>query len=259
MKLFDTHAHYNDEAFDKDRDEIINKIYKYGIKNIVVPGYNIEASKKAVEIANKYEYIYAAVGVHPSDIADKEEDVDKQISEIEKIAQDKKVVAIGEIGLDYHWEKDKKEIQKYAFIEQIKLANKLGLPIVVHSRDAIMDTIEILKGEVLPDRGGILHCCQLNQDLVKTGLEAGFYISFAGPITYKSSKNANEIIEMIPKDRILIETDSPYLSPEPHRGERNDSRNLVFMAEKIASVYGKRLEEIAEITYENAKRIYRIK
>ena len=198
-------------------------------------------------------------GIHPSDIGQTEQDIDKQIQEIEELAKNKKVVAIGEIGLDYHWEKDKKELQKYAFLEQIKLANKLDLPIAIHSRDAIMDTIEILKGDILPNKKGILHCCQLNKDLVKAGLEAGFYISFAGPITFKSSKNAPEIIEMVPDDRILIETDSPYLSPEPHRGQRNDSRNVKYVAEKIAEIKGKRLEEIAEITYKNAKIIYGIK
>ena len=198
-------------------------------------------------------------GIHPSDIALSEKEIDKQIQEIEKIAKYNKVVAIGEIGLDYHWEKDKKELQKYALLEQIKLANKLDLPIAIHSRDAIMDTIEILRGNILPYKKGISHCCQLNKDLVKVGLEVGFYISFAGPITFKSSRNASEIIQMVPEDKILIETDSPYLSPEPYRGQRNDSRNVKFVAEKIAEVKEKTLEEIAEITYENAKRIYGIK
>lgn len=197
-------------------------------------------------------------GIHPSDIGQTEQEIDKQIQEIEELAKHQKVVAIGEIGLDYHWEKDKKELQKYAFLEQIKLANKLNLPISIHSRDAIMDTIEILKGDILSNKKGILHCCQLNKDLVKAGLDAGFYISFAGPITFKSSKNAPEIIEMVPEDRILIETDSPYLSPEPHRGQRNDSRNVKYIAEKIAEIKGKTLEDIAEITYDNAKRIYNI-
>lgn len=169
------------------------------------------------------------------------------------------MVGIGEIGLDYYWEKDTKELQKYAFIEQIKLANKLEIPICVHSRDAIMDTIEILKGDVKPEKKGILHCCPLNKDLVKAGLEAGFYISFAGPITFKSSKNADEIINMVPDDKILIETDSPYLSPEPNRGKRNDSRNVKYVAEKIANVKDKSLEEITKITYENGKKIYNLK
>lgn len=199
-------------------------------------------------------------GIHPNEIAETKEQIDKDILEIEKLAaQNKKVVAIGEIGLDNHWVKDRKEIQKYAFLEQIKLANKLKLPIVVHSRDAIMDTIEILKGKILPEKKGILHCCQLNKDLVKVGLEAGFYISFAGAITFKSSKNANEIISMVPNDRILVETDCPYLSPEPNRGKRNDSRNVKYTVQKIAEVKEMSAEEIARITYENGKRIYEIK
>lgn len=199
-------------------------------------------------------------GIHPNEIAETKEQIDKDILEIEKLAaQNKKVVAIGEIGLDNHWVKDRKEIQKYAFLEQIKLANKLKLPIVVHSRDAIMDTIEILKGKILPEKKGILHCCQLNKDLVKAGLEAGFYISFAGAITFKSSKNANEIISMVPNDRILVETDCPYLSPEPNRGKRNDSRNVKYTVQKIAEVKEMSAEEIARITYENGKRIYGIK
>lgn len=198
-------------------------------------------------------------GIHPNEIAETEEKIDKEILEIEKLAkQNKKVVAIGEIGLDNHWVKDKKEIQKYAFLEQIKLANKLELPIVIHSRDAIMETIEILKGDVLPKKKGILHCCQLNKDLVKAGLEAGFYISFAGAITFKNSKNANDIIQMVPNDKILIETDCPYLSPEPNRGKRNDSRNVIYTAKKIADVKEIPVEEIAKITYENGKKIFGI-
>ncbi len=259
MKLFDTHTHYNDEAFNEDREEIIQKIYEAGIENTVAVGDNVENSKKVVELAKTYEYIYAAVGIHPSEISENEKEIDKQILEIKEIVKNnKKIVAIGEIGLDNHWEKDKKEIQKYAFLEQIKLANELNLPIVIHSRDAIMETIEILNGKIIPNKKGILHCCQLNKDLVKTGLEAGLYISFAGAITYKSSKNANEIIKMVPNDRILIETDCPYLSPEPKRGQRNDSRNVKYIAEKIAKVKEMPVEEIAKITYENAKRIYEI-
>lgn len=198
-------------------------------------------------------------GIHPNEIGDSIHEIDSQIDEIEKIANEPKVVAIGEIGLDYHWEKNKIELQKYAFIKQTELANTLELPIIIHSRDAIMDTIELLKTQVKPVKKGILHCCQLNPDLVKAGLDAGLYISFAGAVTFKSSKNAASIISMVPDDRILIETDSPYLSPEPHRGTRNDSRNVVFVAEKIAEVKEKRLEEVAEMTYENAMRIYGIK
>ena len=198
------------------------------------------------------------LGIHPNEVAESEADIDNQIEEVSTIAKHKKIVAIGEIGLDYHWEKDKKLLQRYAFLKQVELANDLDLPIIIHSRDAIMDTIDILKNEQKPIRHGILHCCQLNKDLVKAGLDEGFYISFAGAITFKSSKNADEIISMVPDDRILIETDCPYLSPEPNRGKRNDSRNVKYTAEKIAMVKGKTLEEIAVKTYENAERVYQI-
>ena len=171
-------------------------------------------------------------GIHPNEIGESEKEIISQIEEIEKIAVYSKNVAIGEIGLDYHWEQNKKELQRFAFLEQINLANKLKLPIVIHSRDAIMDTIEILKHEIKPIKHGILHCCPLNRELVKEALKLGFCISFAGPITFKNAKNAEEIILMVPNDKMLIETDSPYLSPEPLRGKRNDSRKCKIYSTK---------------------------
>lgn len=164
----------------------------------------------------------------------------------------------GEIGLDYYWNTDNMNLQKYAFIKQIDIANKFNLPIVIHTREAVMDTLEILKNHKV-DRYGVFHCCPLNRELVKEALKLGFYISFAGPITFKNSKNANEIIDMVPLNRILIETDSPYLSPEPNRGKRNDSRNVKYTAQKIADVKNMELDEIAKITYENANKIFNIK
>ena len=169
----------------------------------------------------------------------------------------KKIVAIGEIGLDYYWNKENKELQKKAFIKQIELANKLELPIVIHSRDASVDTIDIIKNNIVNKRG-IFHCCQLNQEMVKQAINLGYYISFAGPITFKNSKNAKEVVDLVPMDKILIETDSPYLSPEPNRGKRNDSRNVKYVAEKIAEFKNMSLEEIARITYENAMKIFEI-
>ena len=174
--------------------------------------------------------------------------------------ENKKVVAIGEIGLDYYWEKEEKmrKLQKRAFIEQIKIANKLDLPIVIHTREAVMDTIQILK-ENHVENHGVFHCCPLNRELVKEALKLGFYISFAGPITFKNSKNASEIIEMVPNDKMLIETDSPYLAPEPVRGTRNNPINVKYIAQKIADVKKISLEEAAELTYENAERIFNLK
>lgn len=185
------------------------------------------------------------------------EDIKIEIKEIEKIANDKKIVAVGEIGLDYYWNTENKELQKYAFIEQIKLANKLNLPIVIHTREAVQDTLEILKKNLV-NKKGVFHCSPLNRELVKEALKLDFYISFAGPITFKNSKNAEEIINMVPLNRILIETDSPYLAPEPHRGTRNDPRNVKYIAEKVALVKEVDVEEIAEITYKNACKLFNI-
>ncbi len=185
------------------------------------------------------------------------EDIVADLKEIEELSLNKKIVAIGEIGLDYYWNTENKELQQYAFIEQIKLANKLNLPIVIHTREAVQDTLEILKKNPV-NKKGVFHCSPLNRELVKEALKLEFYISFAGPVTFKNSKNANEIINMVPENKMLIETDSPYLAPEPHRGTRNDPRNVKYIAEKIAEVKEIQVEEIARITYENACRVFNI-
>ena len=275
MRFFDSHAHLNDEKFNEDREELIEKIHNDEIEKFITAGYSIESSKKAIELCKKYKFMYPICGISPNDIPQTEDELWKDLSEIEKIITTNIIdvspngqnvqketspnvpVAVGEIGLDYYWNKDNKELQKLAFIEQIKIANKLELPIVIHTREAVMDTIEILKQNEVIKRG-IFHCCPLNRELVKEALKLGFYISFAGPITFKNSKNADEIISLVPNDRMLIETDSPYLSPEPLRGKRNDPRNVKLTAKKIADVKGISLEEVAEITYENAMRIFEI-
>jgi len=261
MEFFDSHAHYNDEQFEIDRDEVISLVEAEGITRLVSVGYNIESSQFAKEILEKYNFIYYSCGISPNDLPQTEEELWKELEEIKKIARQKhkKLVAIGEIGLDYYWNKENLRLQKIAFIEQIKLANECNLPIIIHSREAVSDTIDILKNIQQSTNTGIFHCCPLNRELVKEALKLGYYISFAGPITFKNSKNASEIIEMVPIDKILIETDSPYLSPEPNRGKRNDSRNVKYVAQKIAEVKQMQLEEIARITYENANRVFKIK
>ena len=178
----------------------------------------------------------------------------KVLEQIEDLVKNNdKVLAIGEIGLDYHWNKENIDLQKLAFVTQIKMANELGKPIVIHTREAVMDTVTILKENKVENKG-VFHCCPLNRELVKEALQLGFYISFAGPVTFKNSKNANEIIQMVPLDKILIETDSPYLSPDPFRGKRNEPRNVKLVAQKIADVKNISLENIANITFENAKK-----
>lgn len=254
MDFFDSHAHYNDERFLENRDKLIEDMYNDEITNIVCAGYNLEASKDAINITKRFSHVFATCGISPNDI---EENVEKELEEIEKLAKNKKVVAIGEIGLDYYWNKDNKEIQKDIFIKQIEMANKLGLPIVIHTREAVMDTIQILKEHTVLKKG-IFHCCPLNQELIKEGLKLGFYISFSGNVTFKNAKS-DACISLVPMDKILIETDSPYLSPEPHRGETNTSMNVKFVAQKIADVKGLLLADVAEITRRNAKTIFEIR
>ena len=256
MELFDSHAHLDDEKFDEDREILVEEIRKAGITKLISAGYSLEGSRRGKELAEKYDFIYTTAGISPNDIPQTQEELWIMLEEIEAIAkQSEKVVAIGEIGLDYYWNDENKELQKLAFEKQIDMANRLELPIVIHTREAVMDTLAILKQkEVL--KKGVFHCCPLNRELVKEALKLGFYISFAGPITFKNSKNANEIIEMVPNDRMLIETDSPYLSPEPLRGRRNDPRNVRFVAQKVAEVKGMTLEETAKITYQNAVKLF---
>ena len=256
MGLIDSHSHLNDEKFDKDREKVIKEVYESGVTNFITAGYSVESSKKAIEIAQNYEFMYTTAGISPNDIPQTEEELWKQLAKIEQIAKEnsKKVCAIGEIGLDYYWNTENKELQKLAFIEQIKLANKLNLPIVIHTREAIMDTLQILKENKVTKKG-VFHCCPQNRELIKEGLKLGFYISFAGPITFKNSKNAVEMINLVPNDRILIETDSPYFAPEPIRGTRNTPANVRFVAQKIAEAKGLTLEEVEKITAENTKNV----
>lgn len=252
IEFFDSHAHYNDEQYNNDRDELIKKMYNEGITKIIIAGNSIETTKSAIAIAEKYAHIYATVGIHPYDI----KNIDKDLLEVEELSKHSKVVAIGEIGLDYYYTKENKEEQKEAFIKQIKLADKLGLPIVIHSRDAYMDTMDILKNVACPSKKGVFHCCQLNMELIKDALSLGFNISFAGPVTFKNSKNVKECLDLIPLDKLQIETDAPYLSPEPFRGTRNNSINMKITAQKIADIKEVSLETIANVTYKNTLRMF---
>lgn len=258
IEYFDSHAHYDDSKFDEDRKEIIQKMYDEGVIKIISAGYNLESSKYASKLTSEYDFIYTTCGISPNDIPEGKKEFYKELIEIKELTKNEKCVAIGEIGLDYYWNKENKEYQKRAFIEQINLANEVDLPIVIHSRDAISDTLEILKNNKV-NRKGVFHCCMLNRELVKEALKLGFYISFAGPVTFKNSKNAQEIIKMVPNERFFIETDSPYLSPEPNRGKRNDSRNLKYIVEKIAKEKNIDIEKVAEISYKNAVEFFRIK
>lgn len=255
MEFFDSHSHYNDEKFEENREELIRKTYEDGITKLVCAGYDIESSKKAIEIADCHEFIYATCGISPNDVNEIKEEY---YEEIYNLGRHRKVVAIGEIGLDYYWDKENIEAQKQAFIRQIDIANALNLPIQIHTRDATVDTIDILKNKKVCKHKGVIHCCPQNIELIKEVLKLGFYISFAGPITFKNAKNADLAIKAVPLERLLIETDSPYLSPEPLRGRTNDSRNVKYIAEKISKVKEITIEEVARATYDNARQIFKI-
>lgn len=252
IQLFDSHCHYNDDKFNEDRDEIIKQNIEKGITKAVVAGYSLQGSQQAIQIAEKYpQNLYATVGISPNDV----DNID--LNEIKKMAQNPKVVAIGEIGLDYYWNQENKELQKEIFQKQIALANELNLPIVIHTREATIDTIQILKTNPVTQKG-IFHCCPLNQELIKEATKLDYYISFSGNITFKNSKNADQCIKLVPKQRLLIETDSPYMTPEPLRGQRNTPENVKYTAKKIAEVLELSIEEVANLTYQNAMRIFKL-
>ena len=252
MIFFDSHAHLCDEAFDEDREEVIQKCFDSDVKFITEIGYSEQTSRKAVKLANRYETIFAVVGAHPDEC---NKDID--LSYIKKFAQNKKVVAVGEIGLDYHYDNLNKENQKKYFIEQIKIANELNLPISIHSRDADMDMLEILKQNKI-NAGFIMHCFSSSVEVAKEIIKLDGYISISGTVTFKNAKNVVEVVKIVPENRLLIETDCPYLAPQAYRGQRNDSSYVIETAKKVAELREKTLEEIAKITMENAKRIYRV-
>ncbi|MGM0409865.1 MAG: TatD family hydrolase [Bacillota bacterium] len=255
MELFDTHAHLDFPRFDKDRDEVIKRAQNKGVKNIVNIGSNMTTSRNSVELSRRYENIYAAIGIHPHDADTFNLNVSKKLN---KLADNDKVVAIGEIGLDFHYDNSPREKQKQSFRAQLRLAKKLDLPVVIHTRDADKETLNILKDEKAIDIGGIMHCFASDKKMAKEILDLGFYIAFGGLITFKNLSNLRDVVKEVPLDRLLIETDSPYLTPEPHRGKRNEPAYVKFVAEKIAEIKGIAVEEVTKITTENAKKVYDI-
>lgn len=254
MKLFDTHAHLDDEQFDEDRELIIGNIINSEIDLVVNVGADLKTSINSIELAKQYEFIYAAVGIHPHDVS---KCTDNDLEQLKKLAQEEKVVAIGEIGLDYFYNYSSVEDQKRWFAMQIKLAEALKMPFIVHSRDASEDTFNIIK-ENQVNSPFVLHCFSQSMEMAKRYIDLGGYISFAGPVTYKKSNKLREVIKHVPLDRILVETDSPYLSPEPLRGKRNNPVNVKYVAELIANELEMDFEEFSERTYANGKRFFGI-
>ena len=247
---FDTHAHYDDKAFDADRMDLLQAVHREGVGLIIDPGCDEESSRAAVSLAEELPFVYAAVGIHP-------EELDKysgSLAAIKELAAHPKCVAIGEIGLDYYWDAEHKEEQKAIFRQQIELALELCKPVIVHDREAHGDCLDMIRE--YPALRGVFHCYSGSTEMAKELLRRGWYLGFDGPVTYKNARKTLEVLEICPLDRILIETDSPYLSPVPLRGKRNDSGNLRYIAEKIGEVKGVSPEEAARITGENGRRLF---
>ncbi|WP_066301989.1 TatD family hydrolase [Bacillus sp. FJAT-29937] len=253
--FFDTHAHLNAEQYNDDLREVIDRALEEGVFRMVVVGFDRPTIEKAMELTEQYEFIYASIGWHPVDAIDM---TDEDLQWIEELSSHPKVVALGEMGLDYHWDKSPKEIQKEVFRKQIQLAKKVKLPIVIHNRDATADIVAILKEEGASEVGGIMHCFSGSPETAKECVEMNFYISLGGPVTFKNAKKPKEVAEVIPMDKLLIETDCPYLAPHPYRGKRNEPSYVKLVAEQIAEIKKIPVEEVARITTENAKRIFGI-
>lgn len=253
--LIDSHAHLDDERFDKDRDRLIKSLKESGIDLIINPGSDLGSSIKAVSLSEQYDNIYAAVGVHPHSAKEMDEST---IEVLKSFTNRDKVVAIGEIGLDYYYDNSPREIQRQKFIEQLELAKEVDLPVIIHTRDAAQETFDILKEAQDGSLEGVLHCYSGSVEMALEYIKMGFYISLGGPVTFKNSRVSREVAKAVPIDRLLIETDSPYLTPEPYRGKRNEPLFVRYVAGTIAEIRGLTFDELAKKTSENAKKIFRI-
>ena len=254
MPLFDTHAHYNDDAFDQDRKGLLDALPDAGVGAVVIPGVDVESSRSALALAENRPWLFAAAGIHPEDCAGC---TAADFSAIRDLCREKKVVAIGEIGLDYYWaENPPKEFQQMVFRRQLELALELELPVIVHDREAHGDTMDIIRE--FPAVTGVFHCFSGSPEMAAELLKRGWYIGFDGPVTYKNARRAPEVAAITPPERMLVETDSPYMAPVPVRGKRNDSRNLSYVLETLAAWKGMTPEALTAITWENGRRLFRI-
>jgi TatD DNase family protein len=250
--LIDTHAHLDSDLFDNDRDEVITRAREVGIERIVNIGFNRQTIPTTLQLAEEHDFIYAAIGWHPQDAGTMQPG---DLEWIEELCKHPKVVAIGEIGLDYYWDTSAKDVQHTVFREQIRLARKIGKPIIIHNRDAHRDVLQILKEEKAEEVGGIMHCFSGSPETAMECVKMNFHISFGGPITYKNAVQPKEALARVPMDRLLIETDCPYLTPVPYRGKRNESSYVKYVAEAAAQIKQVTVDEIAQITTHNARKL----
>ena len=253
--IFDTHAHYDDDAFDEDRDELLSGMTAKNVEYIVNVGASIESSKRSIALAEKYPFIYAAVGVHPDEVGELDEE---KFNRLREWTKHEKAKAVGEIGLDYYWDKEQHDLQKHWFMRQMELAHEVNLPIIVHSREAAKDTLDMIIAAKPLDLSGIIHCYSYSVEQAREYLNMGYYIGIGGVLTFKNAKKLKEVAEYAPLSRIVLETDCPYLAPVPYRGKRNDSSKLSYVVEELAAIKQMPVEEVIRITNENGKKLYHI-
>ena len=252
--IFDTHAHYDDSQFEKDRDMVLASMPELGVGTIVNVSASYDSCRRAVALAEKYPFVYAAVGVHPDEVGALNEET---FAEMKKLFQHKKVVAVGEIGLDYYWDNEPHDVQQEWFIRQVELARELDLPVLIHSREAAADTMYVMKTYAQGLRG-VIHCYSYSREMAEEYVKRGFYIGIGGVVTFKNAKKLKEVAEAVPLKRIVLETDCPYMAPEPFRGRRNQSSYLRYVAEKISELKDISTEEVIAVTEENARELYRL-
>lgn len=253
--IFDTHAHYDDEAFDADREELLERLPGEGIARIVNVGASLASCRKTIALMNRYEYVYGAIGVHPSETAELDEEA---FTDLRQQCQLEKCVAVGEIGLDYYWDEPDRELQKKWFRRQLNLAREIGKPVIIHSRDAAKDTVDIMTEEHAEEIGGVIHCYSYTKETAESFLKMGFYFGIGGVLTFKNAKKLKEAVAYLPLEKIVLETDCPYLAPEPNRGKRNSSLNLPYVVRAMAELKGTDEETVRRVTWENAERLYRM-
>jgi TatD DNase family protein len=253
--IFETHAHYDDDKFNEDREVLLNAMEEHGIHRIVNVSSDRDSIAKTIDLTKQYSFIYGAVGIHPSDCGELEK---SEIEYIRESSRESKIVAIGEIGLDYYWDNVSRDVQKWWFEAQMEVARQEKLPMIIHSREAAQDTAEIMKAAKADEIGGVIHCYSYSKEMAKIFLDMGFYIGIGGVVTFKNAKKLKEVAEYVPFDRIVLETDCPYLAPVPNRGKRNSSLNLSYVAQEIADLKGISYNEVVQETYNNALALYRM-
>ena len=251
--IFETHAHYDDKAFDEDRENLLLELYQNGITTIINVSSDLASINRTLSLAEKYPYIYGAVGVHPSDSGELTEET---FLELTKACQHEKVVAVGEIGLDYYWQEPEKKIQKKWFERQLLLAQEVSLPVIIHSREAAKDTLDMMRALHAEKSGGVIHCFSYSKEMAAEFLKLDYYFGIGGVVTFQNAKKLREAVAYIPIDKLLLETDSPYLAPVPNRGKRNNSGNIPYIAQELAQIKGVSYEEIIAATRQNSERLF---